>query len=73
MTDQERLEELEKAFDELDDSYVDLQEENERYREALEEINQLWERSTDETDDTNLAWKMSCEAHKALEIGNGDN
>ena len=73
MTDQERLEELEKAFDELDDSYVDLQEENERYREALEEINQLWERSTDATDDTNLAWKMSCEAHKALESGNGDN
>ena len=73
MTDQERLEELEKAFDELDDSYVDLQEENERYREALEEINQLWERSTDATDDTNLALKMSCEAHKALESGNGDN
>ena len=73
MTDQERLEELEKAFDELDDSYVDLQEENECYREALEEINQLWERSTDATDDTNLAWKMSCEAHKALESGNGDN
>ena len=46
-----------------------LYEENKRYREALEEINQLWERSTDATDDTNLAWKMSCEAHKALESG----
>ena len=50
-----------------------MEKQNKRYREALKEINQLWERSTDATDDTNLAWKMSCEAHKALESGNGDN
>ena len=72
----ERVQELEKlksAFDDLDSDYIDLQQENERYREALKEIKQLWEKSTDATDDTNLAWKMSCEAHKALESGNGDN
>lgn len=51
----------------------ELEKQNKRFTIALEEINQLWERSTDATDDTNLAWKMSCEAHKALESGNGDN
>ena len=51
----------------------ELEKQNKRFTIALEEINQLLERSTDATDDTNLAWKMSCEAHKALESGNGDN
>ena len=32
------LEETQKAFDELDGLYVDLQEQNKRYREALEYI-----------------------------------
>ena len=76
----ERIKELEEANK---DTYwiasdykfenLKLEQQNKRYRTALKEINQLWERSTDATDDTNLAWKMSCEAHKALESGNGDN
>ena len=71
----ERVQELEEIIyqDERQAILEGMYEENKRYREALEEINQLWERSTDATDDTNLAWKMSCEAHKALESGNGDN
>ncbi len=34
----DELEQLKSAFDELDSDYVDLQKENERYREALENI-----------------------------------
>lgn len=45
----------------------ELEQQNKRYREALNSIITLWIASTDATDDTWLAHEMSETARKALE------
>lgn len=53
----DELEQLKSAFDELDSAYVDLQQQNKKYREALERITQYGDV---------FSWQAS-EARKALE------
>lgn len=49
------------------ESYLDMEQENERYRKTFKEIRDLWHESTDATDDTHLAYTMARRAVKALE------
>ena len=56
----QELEELEKAFGELDSDYIDLQEENKRYREIIQDF-------IDYADDYNIAKAEKYRLRKALE------